>query len=229
MQDQEYFETDLLPQEMGRLQFANTTLSKVNKFVSKSPRESIRYHFKESNYWDYYDKHRDCPGNHYFNTILEQYMNKPLSELIEKCRTHPLYTKHKGFKSQVDIKIKDLMERPEAWDRCSGSNFWEDEFLDGNGIIRPIKEHPDYEEIPRREGVAYRSWRNPGEIVTIFRKKIHLLDGIHYFVSSFEDDRFIYKMSVHGNQKKVNNPDHFKIPLTNSQLQMYKLRNTPKE
>lgn len=225
-----YIEEDLLPQVAERLEYSQGTLSKLNKFVDKAPRESIRYHFKEGSYWDYYEKYRNCPGNHYFNTILEQYMNKSLSELIEKCRTHPLYTKHKGFKTQVDEKIKDLMARPQYWDRCSGSNFWDEEFLDWNGIIRPIKEHPEYREIPRREGVAYRSWKNPGEIVTVFRKKILKADdGIHYFVSSFEDDRFLWKTSMHGNLKKVLNPVHFKIALTNSELQMYKLTNTPKE
>lgn len=226
----EYLEEDLLPQEIERLTYTNQTLSKVKKFQSKPQKESIRYHFKECNYWDYYEKHRDCPGYHYFNTILEQYMNKPLSELIEKCRTHPLYFKHKGFKDQVNIKIRDLMQGPVMYERYSGSNFWEEEYVDFNGIIRPIKDHPEYREVPRREGVAYRSWRNPGEIVTVFRKKIHKVDGIHYFVSSFEDDRFLWKQSVHGNTRKVLNPEHFKIPLTNSQLQMYKLKNnTPEE
>lgn len=225
----EYLEEDLLPQEIERLTYTNQTLLKVKKFQSKPQKESIRYHFKEGNYWDYYEKHRDCPGYHYFNTILEQYMHKPLSQLIEKCRTHPLYTKHKGFKKQVDEKINELMDRPQHCERASGSNFWDEEFLDGNGIIRPIKEHPDYKEVPRKERIAYRSWRNPGEIVTLFRKKIHRVDGIHYFVSSFEDDRFLWKQYIHGNEKKVNNPAHFKIPLTNSQLQMYRLTNTLKE
>lgn len=230
MKEYDYFRMDLFPQEMDRLEFSNSTLSKVNKFVLKPQKESIRYHFKEGNYWDYYEKHRDCPGYHYFNTILEQYMNKPLSELIEKCRTHPLYFKHKGFKDQVDMKIKELMKGPVMCERYSGTNFWEDEFVDYNGVIRSIKDHPQYRQVPRREGVAYRSWSNPGQIVTVFKKKILRDEGIHYFVSSFEDDRFLWKQSIHGNTKKVLNPDHFKIPLTNSQLQLYGLKNnTPKE
>lgn len=225
-----YIEEDLLPQVAERLEYSQGTLMKLNKFQNAHLKENMTHRFKESCFWDYAESYHPCPGYHYFNINLEKFINKPLSGLIAKCRNHPLYTKHKGFKRQVDEKIFEMMNEPQRWERASGSNFWEDHYTDESGIIRLIEDHPAYKVVPRKEAIYYRNWKNPNQITTVSKKKIVKSDeGIHYFVSSFEDDRFLWKTSIHGNLKKVLNPVHFKIPLTYSELQLYKLTNTPKE
>ena len=98
-------------------------------------------------------------------------------------------------------------------------------FVDMDGILRTIDQHPLYFIVPFVEKVAWRSWQDPTRITTSSRKLIHKIKGIHYFVPSFDQVKFYYKQPIHKNSRRILNPDFFQLPLTNSQLQQYHLVN----
>ena len=206
--------------------------AKLKQFEQMPQRESIHHRFKESSFWDFCDGlswKDDCNGYHYFDRIIDKYVNKPFSHVIHKCRTHKSYNHRNGFKRQVNERIREYMRRPELKRYTySGSPNYEGEyFVDMDGILRKIEDLPDYFIVPFVERVAWRDWQDPTRITTTSRKRIRKIKGIHYFVSSFDQVKFIYKSYLHGIGvgKKILNPDFYEIPLTKSQLQMYRLIN----
>ena len=206
--------------------------AKLKQFEQMPQRESIHHRFKESSFWDFCDGlswKDDCNGYHYFDRIIDKYIDKPFSHVIHKCRTHKSYNHRNGFKRQVNERICEYMRRPELKRYAySGSPNYEGEyFVDMDGILRKIEDHPDYFIVPFVERVAWRDWQDPTRITTTSRKCIRKIKGIHYFVSSFCQVKFIYKSYFHGEGvgKKILNPDFYEIPLTKSQLQMYRLVN----
>lgn len=226
-----YIEEDLLPQEAERLEYSQGVLSKLKIYQNKQLRECTGHLLRETDQWAYYDR-RDfhpCPGYHYFNMILDKYVNKPFAHVIAKCRNHILYKKHKGFRQQVDIKIREQMKDPQrnAYYYFGRPTLEGEYYVDKQGILRDIKDHPDYFVAPLEERIMYRRWGKFHYTTTTRKKIIKDKDGIHYFVSSFEDDSLIPVRSKDGlvvlYYKK--NPDCFKIPLTKSQLNQYSLYN----
>ena len=210
--------------------------AKLKQFEQMPQRESIHHRFKESSFWDFCDGlswKDDCNGYHYFDRIIDKYIDKPFSHVIHKCRTHKSYNHRNGFKRQVNERIREYMRRPELKRYTySGSPNYEGEyFVDMDGILRKIEDLPDYFIIPFVERVAWRDWQDPTRITTTSRKRIRKIKGIHYFVSSFDQVKFIYKSYLHGIGvgKKILNPDFYEIPLTKSQLQMYRLVNDPED
>ena len=206
--------------------------AKLKQFEQMPQRESIHHRFKESSFWDFSDGlswKDDCNGYHYFDRIIDKYIDKPFSHVIHKCRTHKSYNHRNGFKRQVNERIREYMRRPELKRYTySGSPNYEGEyFVDMDGILRKIKDLPDYFIVPFVERVAWRDWQDPTRITTTSRKCIRKIKGIHYFVSSFCQVKFIYKSYLDGIGvgKKILNPDFYEIPLTKSQLQMYRLIN----
>lgn len=210
--------------------------AKLKQFEQMPQRESIHHRFKESSFWDFCDGlswKDDCNGYHYFDRIIDKYIDKPFSHVIHKCRTHKSYNHRNGFKRQVNERIREYMRRPELKRYTySGSPNYEGEyFVDMDGILRKIEDHPDYFIVPFVERVAWRDWQDPTRITTTSRKCIRKIKGIHYFVSSFCQVKFIYKSYLDGIGvgKKILNPDFYEIPLTKSQLQMYRLVNDPED
>ena len=210
--------------------------AKLKQFEQMPQRESIHHRFKESSFWDFCDGlswKDDCNGYHYFDRIIDKYVDKPFSHVIHKCRTHKSYNHRNGFKRQVNERIREYMRRPELKRYTySGSPNYEGEyFVDMDGILRKIEDLPDYFIVPFVERVAWRDWQDPTRISTTSRKRIRKIKGIHYFVSSFDQVKFIYKSYLHGIGvgKKILNPDFYEIPLTKSQLQMYRLVNDPED
>ena len=210
--------------------------AKLKQFEQMPQRESIHHRFKESSFWDFCDGlswKDDCNGYHYFDRIIDKYVDKPFSHVIHKCRTHKSYNHRNGFKRQVNERIREYMRRPELKRYTySGSPNYEGEyFVDMDGILRKIEDLPDYFIVPFVERVAWRDWQDPTRITTTSRKCIRKIKGIHYFVSSFCQVKFIYKSYLHGIGvgKKILNPDFYEIPLTKSQLQMYRLVNDPED
>ena len=210
--------------------------AKLKQFEQMPQRESIHHRFKESSFWDFCDGlswKDDCNGYHYFDRIIDKYVDKPFSHVIHKCRTHKSYNHRNGFKRQVNERIREYMRRPELKRYTySGSPNYEGEyFVDMDGILRKIEDLPDYFIVPFVERVAWRDWQDPTRITTTSRKRIRKIKGIHYFVSSFDQVKFIYKSYFHGEGvgKKILNPDFYEIPLTKSQLQMYRLVNDPED
>lgn len=210
--------------------------AKLKQFEQMPQRESIHHRFKESSFWDFCDGlswKDDCNGYHYFDRIIDKYIDKPFSHVIHKCRTHKSYNHRNGFKRQVNERIREYMRRPELKRYTySGSPNYEGEyFVDMDGILRKIKDLPDYFIVPFVERVAWRDWQDPTRITTTSRKCIRKIKGIHYFVSSFCQVKFIYKSYLDGIGvgKKILNPDFYEIPLTKSQLQMYRLVNDPED
>lgn len=210
--------------------------AKLKQFEQMPQRESIHHRFKESSFWDFCDGlswKDDCNGYHYFDRIIDKYVDKPFSHVIHKCRTHKSYNHRNGFKRQVNERIREYMRRPELKRYTySGSPNYEGEyFVDMDGILRKIEDLPDYFIVPFVERVAWRDWQDPTRISTTSRKRIRKIKGIHYFVSSFDQVKFIYKSYFHGEGvgKKILNPDFYEIPLTKSQLQMYRLVNDPED
>lgn len=210
--------------------------AKLKQFEQMPQRESIHHRFKESSFWDFCDGlswKDDCNGYHYFDRIIDKYIDKPFSHVIHKCRTHKSYNHRNGFKRQVNERIREYMRRPELKRYTySGSPNYEGEyFVDMDGILRKIEDLPDYFIVPFVERVAWRDWQDPTRITTTSRKRIRKIKGIHYFVSSFDQVKFIYKSYLHGIGvgKKILNPDFYEIPLTKSQLQMYRLVNDPED
>ena len=210
--------------------------AKLKQFEQMPQRESIHHRFKESSFWDFCDGlswKDDCNGYHYFDRIIDKYVDKPFSHVIHKCRTHKSYNHRNGFKRQVNERIREYMRRPELKRYTySGSPNYEGEyFVDMDGILRKIEDLPDYFIVPFVERVAWRDWQDPTRITTTSRKCIRKIKGIHYFVSSFCQVKFIYKSYFHGEGvgKKTLNPDFYEIPLTKSQLQMYRLVNDPED
>ena len=210
--------------------------AKLKQFEQMPQRESIHHRFKESSFWDFSDGlswRDDCNGYHYFDRIIDKYIDKPFSHVIHKCRTHKSYNHRNGFKRQVNERIREYMRRPELKRYTySGSPNYEGEyFVDMDGILRKIEDHHDYFIVPFVERVAWRDWQDPTRITTTSRKCIRKIKGIHYFVSSFCQVKFIYKSYLDGIGvgKKILNPDFYEIPLTKSQLQMYRLVNDPED
>ena len=204
--------------------------AKLEKLQQLPKRESITHRFKETNFWDYVESksyHVDCDGYYYFNLILEKSINKAFSYVIFKCRTHPSYKHCKSFKRQVDREINNLMQRPKVtWLPYPGRPSLLGEFyLDEEGIVRDIKEHPDYFIIPEKERILWRDYRDPTKILTSSKKMIRKIDGIHYFVNSFTETKYIYKNTLNGNQIKRLNPKYSETPLTKGNLQFYHLAN----
>lgn len=224
------YEEDLLPLVAEKLDYLPGTLSKIDKFVNEPIRESIHYRFKESCFWDYSEGKGwkvECNGHQYFDRIISKYVGKPFKHVIHKCRTHGSYKHCKGFKRQVDQEIRDVMKDPEM--KCytypGSANLSGEYFVDMDGILRTIDQHPLYFIVPFVEKVAWRSWQDPTRITTSSRKLIHKIKGIHYFVPSFDQVKFYYKQPIHKNSRRILNPDFFQLPLTNSQLQQYHLVN----
>ena len=210
--------------------------AKLKQFEQMPQRESIHHRFKESSFWDFSDGlswKDDCNGYHYFDRIIDKYIDKPFSHVIHKCRTHKSYNHRNGFKRQVNERIREYMRRPELkrYTYSGSSNYEGEYFVDMDGILRKIEDHPDYFIVPFVERVAWRDWQDPTRITTTSRKCIRKIKGIHYFVSSFCQVKFIYKSYFHGEGvgKKILNPDFYEIPLTKSQLQMYRLVNDPED
>ena len=210
--------------------------AKLKQFEQMPQRESIHHRFKESSFWDFSDGlswKDDCNGYHYFDRIIDKYIDKPFSHVIHKCRTHKSYNHRNGFKRQVNERIREYMRRPELkrYTYSGSSNYEGEYFVDMDGILRKIEDHPDYFIVPFVERVAWRDWQDPTRITTTSRKRIRKIKGIHYFVSSFDQVKFIYKSYLHGIGvgKKILNPDFYEIPLTKSQLQMYRLVNDPED
>ena len=206
--------------------------AKLKQFEQMPQRESIHHRFKESSFWDFSDGlswKDDCNGYHYFDRIIDKYIDKPFSHVIHKCRTHKSYNHRNGFKRQVNERIREYMRRPELkrYTYSGSSNYEGEYFVDMDGILRKIKDLPDYFIVPFVERVAWRDWQDPTRITTTSRKCIRKIKGIHYFVSSFCQVKFIYKSYLDGIGvgKKILNPDFYEIPLTKSQLQMYRLVN----
>ena len=206
--------------------------AKLKQFEQMPQRESIHHRFKESSFWDFSDGlswKDDCNGYHYFDRIIDKYIDKPFSHVIHKCRTHKSYNHRNGFKRQVNERIHEYMRRPELkrYPYSGSSNYEGEYFVDMDGILRKIKDLPDYFIVPFVEKVAWRDWQDPTRITTTSRKCIRKIKGIHYFVSSFCQVKFIYKSYLDGIGvgKKILNPDFYEIPLTKSQLQMYRLVN----
>ena len=210
--------------------------AKLKQFEQMPQRESIHHRFKESSFWDFSDGlswKDDCNGYHYFDRIIDKYIDKPFSHVIHKCRTHKSYNHRNGFKRQVNERIREYMRRPELkrYTYSGSSNYEGEYFVDMDGILRKIEDHPDYFIVPFVERVAWRDWQDPTRITTTSRKCIRKIKGIHYFVSSFCQVKFIYKSYLDGIGvgKKILNPDFYEIPLTKSQLQMYRLVNDPED
>ena len=210
--------------------------AKLKQFEQMPQRESIHHRFKESSFWDFSDGlswKDDCNGYHYFDRIIDKYIDKPFSHVIHKCRTHKSYNHRNGFKRQVNERIREYMRRPELkrYTYSGSSNYEGEYFVDMDGILRKIKDLPDYFIVPFVERVAWRDWQDLTRITTTSRKCIRKIKGIHYFVSSFCQVKFIYKSYFHGEGvgKKILNPDFYEIPLTKSQLQMYRLVNDPED
>lgn len=210
--------------------------AKLKQFEQMPQRESIHHRFKESSFWDFCDGlswKDDCNGYHYFDRIIDKYIDKPFSHVIHKCRTHKSYNHRNGFKRQVNERIREYMRRPELkrYTYSGSSNYEGEYFVDMDGILRKIEDHPDYFIVPFVERVAWRDWQDPTRITTTSRKCIRKIKGIHYFVSSFCQVKFIYKSYLDGIGvgKKILNPDFYEIPLTKSQLQMYRLVNDPED
>ena len=224
------YEEDLLPLVAEKLDYLPGTLSKIDKFVDEPTRESIHYRFKESCFWDYSEGKGwkvECNGHQYFDRIISKYVDKPFKHVIHKCRTHDSYKHCKGFKRQVDQEIREVMKDPEmnSYTYPGSANLSGEYFVDMDGILRTIDQHPLYFIVPFVEKVAWRSWQDPTRITTTSRKLIHKIKGIHYFVPSFDQVRFYYKQPIHKNSRRILNPDFFQLPLTNSQLQQYHLVN----
>ena len=210
--------------------------AKLKQFEQMPQRESIHHRFKESSFWDFSDGlswKDDCNGYHYFDRIIDKYIDKPFSHVIHKCRTHKSYNHRNGFKRQVNERIREYMRRPELkrYTYSGSSNYEGEYFVDMDGILRKIEDLPDYFIVPFVERVAWRDWQDPTRITTTSRKCIRKIKGIHYFVSSFCQVKFIYKSYLDGIGvgKKILNPDFYEIPLTKSQLQMYRLVNDPED
>lgn len=210
--------------------------AKLKQFEQMPQRESIHHRFKESCFWDFSDGlswKDDCNGYHYFDRIIDKYVDKPFSHVIHKCRTHKSYNHRNGFKRQVNERIREYMRRPELkrYTYSGSPNYEGKYFVDMDGILRKIEDLPDYFIVPFVERVAWRDWQDPTRITTTSRKCIRKIKGIHYFVSSFDQVKFIYKSYLHGIGvgKKILNPDFYEIPLTKSQLQMYRLVNDPED
>lgn len=225
-----YIEEDLLPQVAERLEYSKGVLNKLNTYQDKQLRECTGHLLRETDYWAYYDRYdyRPCPGYHYYDRIIDKYLNKPFAHVIAKCRNHILYKKHKGFKQQVDMRIRDEMKEPmrNAYYYFGQPTLDGEHYVDKEGILRDIKDHPDYYVAPREERIMYRAWRKP-HFTTTSRKRIKKENGVHYFVSSFENDDKVPVYSKDGSfvlYYKAN-PDTFKIPLTKSQLNQYSLQN----
>ena len=90
--------------------------AKLKQFEQMPQRESIHHRFKESCFWDFSDGLNwkdDCNGYHYFDRIIDKYIDKPFSHVIHKCRTHKSYNHRNGFKRQVNERIREYMRRPE--------------------------------------------------------------------------------------------------------------------
>lgn len=226
-----YIEEDLLPQEAERLEYTQGVLSKLKVYQNKQLRESTGHLLRETDRWAYFDRHdfHPCPGYHYFDMIVDKYVNKPFSCVIAKCRNHVLYRKHKGFKQQVDRQIRKYLAEParNAYYYFGQPTLDGEHYVDREGILRDIKDHPDYFVAPCEERIVYRSWNKPQYTTTSRKKILRDVDGIHYFVSSFEDDSKIPVYSKDGAwivyYKK--NENSFKIPLTKSELNKYTLFN----
>lgn len=226
----QYIESELLPQVAERLEYTRGTLSKLKKLQNKKLKEAFTDHLKETDYSAYVEwkstKASYLGSTYIVDYLLPKYVNKPFKEVIYKCRSHILYTKCKSFKFWVDREIRDIMKRPMTSryalyglsPSLEGSYY-----IDMEGILRKIEDHPDYFRLPKKERIAYIDWRHPEYLVTNSRKCILKKNDEYYFVRDFTTEKYLYRTTKHGNQKKKLNPDFFEIPLTKHELKMYKL------
>ena len=127
--------------------------AKLKQFEQMPQRESIHHRFKESSFWDFSDGlswKDDCNGYHYFDRIIDKYIDKPFSHVIHKCRTHKSYNHRNGFKRQVNERIHEYMRRPELkrYPYSGSSNYEGEYFVDMDGILRKIEDLPDYFIVP---------------------------------------------------------------------------------
>lgn len=116
-------------------------------------------------------------GATYFTRVVKASVGKPVKQVIFQLRNNPNYNHSKPFKNAVDHNIDSKLINTLDEDRL----YRNDVYVDDNGIIQNIKNHPSYPvHIPQKKFSDIPERQKLLEINGIY---IIRLNGIHYFIS----------------------------------------------
>ena len=144
--------------------------SKLAKYETMAHREGMLQRFKETNFWDYSEScgyHTYSPWG-YFVHLLDKSVGKNAQEIFNKIKANPHYKHNHFFKRECDSLIKGCTNRVHL---CTGySTPWTntDFYVDCQGLLQDITQHPDYKEMEKK--------------LKAIRSKDRLFRSSHYMV-----------------------------------------------
>lgn len=159
-------------------------INKLRKLELQPLQEKMRATWDRDNIWgDRFHKSANRfygIGATYFTRVVKASVGKPVKQVIFQLRNNPNYKHIKPFKNAVDHSIDSELLKTLNEDRL----YWNDVYVDDNGIIQNIKSHPNYyvssprpilPDIPERD-LCLRVEGGLSDFV--FRS-----NGIHYYIT----------------------------------------------
>lgn len=164
-------------------------------------------------------------GANYYTRVVKASIGKPVKQVIFQLRNNPNYKHIKPFKNAVDHNIEyELINTLDA-DRL----YRNDVYVDDNGIIQSIKNHPNYfvnpprpilPDIPERQKLS--------EVEGGLTNYVIRENGIHYYISY---PVYMNALNIHKRGWSWYSPlpvtaeDRIKVQLSTSQLKKHGLEN----
>jgi hypothetical protein len=196
-------------------------INKLRKLELQPLQENMRATWDRDNIWgDRFHKSADRfygIGATYFTRVVKASVGKPVKQVIFQLRNNPNYKHIKPFKNAVDHSIDSELLKTLNEDRL----YWNDVYVDDNGLIQDIKSHPNYPvHIPWQKLPDIPETQKLLEIDGVY---IIRLNGIHYFISELFYS--IIKKEYRNSIEDLILSDFKKIQLNTAELKKHKLQN----
>lgn len=126
--------------------------SKLAKYETIAHREGMLQRFKETSFWDYSESrgyHTYSPWG-YFYDLLKKSEGKDAKEVFNKIKTNPHYKHNHFFKRECDLLVKNCLKRVHLRDGFHDPYTDTDFYVDDQGLLQDIKQHPNYKEMEEK-------------------------------------------------------------------------------
>ena len=196
-------------------------INKLRKLELQPLQENMKATWDRDNIWgDRFHKSADRfygIGATYFTRVVKASVGKPVKQVIFQLRNNPNYKHIKPFKNAVDHSIDSELLKTLNEDRL----YWNDVYVDDNGLIQDIKSHPNYPvHIPWQKLPDIPETQKLLEIDGVY---IIRLNGIHYFISKLFYNTI--KKEYWNSIEDLILSDFKKIQLNTAELKKHKLQN----
>ena len=196
-------------------------INQLRKLESQPLQEKMRATWDRDDIWgDRFHKSANRfygIGATYFTRVVKASVGKPVKQVIFQLRNNPNYKHIKPFKNAVDHSIDSELLKTLNEDRL----YWNDVYVDDNGLIQDIKSHPNYPvHIPWQKLPDIPETQKLLEIDGVY---IIRLNGIHYFISKLFYNTI--KKEYWNSIEDLILSDFKKIQLNTAELKKHKLQN----